>query len=51
MQGGVLVEDGRAVEKTDAPDGASQHGVVMGCGRQGSREREEGIAGYLAELA
>jgi hypothetical protein len=34
VQRGVLVEDGSAVEETDAADGASQDGVIMRCGGQ-----------------
>src|SRR4029450_13078855 len=48
VQGGVLVEDGRAVEETDAPDSASQDGVIVRCGGQGANEREERIGAVAA---
>ena len=44
VQRGVLIEDGGAVEQTDATDRAPEDRVVVRCSGQGAHEREERIA-------
>jgi hypothetical protein len=48
VQGVVLVEDSCAVEHPDAADRAPQNQVVVRCGGQGAREREERIGAVPA---
>jgi hypothetical protein len=46
MKGVVIVEDGGAVEQTDATDGASENSVVVRRGGQGADEREQRKAAF-----